>query len=324
MIGDLSRAFSGRETLTTRRTWLRGVAFALCSVLSAAAPLRAADNLSGGGASAASPAQLRMAEMRRITGCLATPTDDIQDEVAIRGRHSIMIKGRERGGDAADPLRDLAVFDQAAGRIVSYVCFPNASTRKSGEGIVSLAEISSGADKLARAFFPGSNLELESVSRHRADGSESIYYTAHYSARSGESPFLEPPVSMLLNASTGGLFRLDIDPDWLDPPAPPRARISRKAAEQIATVFLKDRDLAAAFGPAAVFKAVSAAELLTVHPNDWLGFFTESAEARARVAWVVPFRVAGAEAGIHSLFVDAATGAILGGLPGRPLAQPSR
>ena len=88
---------------------------------------------------------------------------------------------------------------------------------------------------------------------------------------------------------------------------------------------LRGRDLAPAFGPGAVFGKVAAAEMFTVHPNDWLGFFTENAEARARVAWVVPFRVdGGAAAGPHSLFVDAATGRILGGRSGQSAGQPPR
>ena len=117
---------------------------------------------------------------------------------------------------------------------------------------------------------------------------------------------------------------MDIDPDWLDPADPPRVRISRKAAERIATVVLRRRDLAPAFGPGAVFGKVAAAEMFTVHPNDGLGLSAGDAEARARVAWVVPFRVdGGAAAGLHSLFVDAATGRILGGpvrsdRPGNP------
>ena len=92
--------------------------------------------------------------MRRLTDCLAAPTDDSGQELAFRGRPSIEIKGRERGGDASGAVRDLAVFDLAAGRIVSYVCFANASTRTSGEAIVSLAEVSSRGDKLARALLP--------------------------------------------------------------------------------------------------------------------------------------------------------------------------
>ena len=232
--------------------------------------------------------------MRRASGCPVPPTDDQGREIEFRGR------------------------------IVSYTCFANASTRKSGEAIVSLAEASSRGDRLVRLLLPRSDLALESIQRHRESGAESIYYEARYASGSGEIPFLEAPVRLLLNASTGELFRFDVDADWLDPAGPPRVAISRKSAERIATVVLRGRDFAPAFGPGAVFAKVAAAEMFTVHPNDWLGFFTESGEARARVAWVVPFRVGGAAAGLHRLFVDAATGRVIGGLPDQPPVQPPR
>jgi hypothetical protein len=271
------------------------------------------------------PAFQKLDEMRRATGCIGSPTDDVVQELTVRGRPSVEIKGRERGGDTAGIMRDLAVFDLAAGRIVSYICFTNASTRKAGEAIVSLAEISSRGEKVARAVLPGSNLELESAKRHRANGTESVYYEARYTSTGGEFPFFESPVRLLLNATTGSLFRLDIDPDWFRPVDPPRTRISRKAAEQIAAVVLRDRDLRPEFGPDAVFKTAATAELFTVRGNDWLGFFPRDDDARARVAWVVPFQVDGAAAaGIHSLFVDAATGRVLGGLPGAALGPPLR
>ena len=260
--------------------------------------------------------------MRRFTDCRGAPTDDSGQELAFHGRPSIEIKGRERSGDAPVPVRDLAIFDPASGRIVFYVCFANASTRTSGEPIVSLGAVSSRADTLARALFPGSNLGLESVKRHRTGGTESIYYEARYASTGGEFPFLEPPVKLLFNATDGRFFRLDIDADWLHPPELPRVRISRKAAERIATVVLRRRDLAPAFGSGAVFGKVAAAEMFTVRPNENLGFFTEDVGARARVAWVVSFRIDGGDAaGLHSLFVDAATGRILGGDYGQSAGQ---
>ena len=298
----------------TRRTPRRALSLALGSIALLAGALRAADDRPGGGVAIPAAAFRELAEMRRLTECIAAPTADSAQDLAFQGRQSIEIKGRERGDDASGTVRDLAVFDLAAARIASYACFANASTRMGGEAIVSLAEVSSRADKLAHALFPGSNLGLESVKRRRSDGTESIYYEARYTSASGEFPFLEPPVQLLLNATTGGFFRLDIDPDWLAPPDPPRVRISRKASERIATVVLRGRDLAPAFGPGAVLGKVAAAETFTVHPNENFGVFTGNAEARARVAWVVPFRVDGGDfAGLHNLFVDAATGRILGG-----------
>ena len=263
--------------------------------------------------------------MRRVTDCLGAPTADSGMELAYRGRPSLEVKGRERGGDASGTVRDFAIVDPAAGRIVSYVCFTNASTRTSGEPIVSLAAVSSRGDTLVRALFPGSDLGLESVKRHRTGGTESIYYEVRYASPAGEFSFFEPPVQLLFNATDGKFFRLDIDPDWFTPPDPLRVRISRQAAERIATVVLQRRDLAPAFGPGAVFGKVAAAELFTVHPNENLGLFTGNAETRARVAWVVPFRIdGGTAAGLHSLFVDAATGRILGGALGQSSGQTPR
>jgi len=311
--------------VVTRRKWLRWFPLAVGTIALLAGSLVAAAD-QGATSGAVPAAALRNLEsVRRAAGCLGTPTDDISQESTVRGRSSLEIKGRERGGDSAGLMRDLAVFDLAAGRIVSYVCFANASTRRSGEAIVSLATISGLGEKVARAVFPGLNLELESARRHRANGTESVYYEARYTSVGGEFAFFEPPVRLLLNATTGSLFRLDVDPDWLVPIKPPQARISRKAAERIATVLLRGRDLAPAFGPGALFKSAGAAELFTVRGNDWLGFSAWDEAERARVAWVVPFQVEGAAAaGLHSLYVDAETGKVLGGLSGATGVQPPR
>ena len=325
MPGDLPRTYRGRQALVTRRKWRLGVALALGSFALLTGPLSAAAELGASEGAVPAVALQKLDEMRRAAGCVVSPTDDVGQELTIRGRRSVEIKGRERGGDAAGTMRDLAVFDLAVGRIVSYVCFTNASTRKSGEAIVSLVEISSRGDKVARALLPGFNLELEGAKRHRASGTESVYYEARYTSPGGEFPFFDPPVRLLLNATTGSLFRLDIEPDWLDPVEPPRARISRKAAERIATVMLRSHDLTPAFGPDAVFKVVATAEMFRVRGNDWLGFFKEDPDARARVSWIVPFRVDGAAAaGLHSLFVDAETGLVIGGLSGTAVGQQSR
>jgi hypothetical protein len=288
----------------------RAAAAAACCCLLAGAPLRAGADQGDLPAAAAQG----IAAIRRNTGCAVPPTDDVAQELEFRGRASIEVNGRQRDGDAPGAIRDFAIFTPALGRVVSYTCFVNASTRRSGEAIVSLAVASGRGDQLLRALLPGLGLELESIRRHRASGAESIYYEARYASTSGQIPFLEPPVRLLLNATTGDFFRFDVAADWLDPPAAPRIPISRKAAERIATVVLRSRDLAAAFGAGAAFEKVAAAELFIVQPNEWLGFFTERAETRARAAWVVPFRLGGGIGGLQRLFVDAATGRILGGL----------
>jgi len=310
--GDLPRTSAARRSLGARGTGLCGLVLALTARALLAVPLAAAQPAEG----IPAPALRKMAEVRRLCACLVGSTDDTGQDLVFHGRPSLEIKGRVDG--AAGPVRDLGVFDPASGLIVTYVCFPNASTRASGEAIVSLADVSGRADALARALLPGSQLGLESVKRRLSSETASVYYEALYAAPSGDFPFLEPPLRLLLNATSGSLFRLDIDPDWLDPPHPPRVQISRKSAERIAAVVLRGRDLATVFGPGAVLGPVAAAELFVVHPNDWLGSFTRSVEAAAQVAWVVPFRVeGGAAAGLHSLFVDAATGHVLGGLPGQ-------
>jgi len=324
VLGDLPRTFSGGSLFVTRRTRALAAALVLAPLVLLAAPLRSAEDSSSGEDTVPAQAARQLAEVRRLTACSVAPTDDVGQGLVFQGRPSIEIKGRERGGDAPGTMRDYTVYALASGRIVSYVCFTNASDRKSGESIVSLAEASSRGDRLARALIPGAHLELESIKRYRAGETESVYYEARYAPAPGELPVLEPPVRLLLNATSGSLFRLDIDPDWLDPPGPPRVRISHKAAERIATVVLRRHDFTAAFGPGAVFGAVATAEMFWVHPNDWLGLFKESDEARSRLAWVVPFRVNGAAAGINSLFVDAATGLVLGGLPGLSAGQPPR
>ena len=263
--------------------------------------------------------------MRRLTDCRGASTDDSGQQLVFQGRPAVEIKGRERGGDSSGTLRDLAVFDPAAGRIVSYVCFANASTRASGEAIVSLAVVSSRGDELVRALLPAASFGLESIKRRRTDGTESIYYEARYSSPSREYSFFDPPVQLLFNATDGSFFRLDIDADWLHPPELPRARISRKAAERIAAVVLRARDLAPAFGSGAVFGKVAAAEMFTVHPNENFGLYTGNSETQARVAWVVPFRVdGGTAAGLQNLFVDAATGRILGGAFSQSAGQSPR
>lgn len=312
MSGSLPRAsFATRSPVSRRlRRW---ACLPLLGALVLAVPGRGAcDEV------VPAPVLKKLAELRLLANCLVGPTDDIGLVITARGRSTLEIKGRQRGGAAAGTMRDLALLGLAADRIATYICFPNASTRVSGEAIVSLPEASNRADRLARSLLPGANLELEGIRRYRLEGAESIYYEARYASVSGEHPFFDPPVRMLLNASTGGLFRLDIDPDWIDPVVQPHTLISRKAAERIVAVVLRSRDPALAFGPGAVVGKVSVAEMYTVHPNDWLGLFTDGDNQRARVAWVVPFRVDGGDSpGLHSLFIDAASGVVLGGRLGQ-------
>jgi len=124
-----------------------------------------------------------------------------------------------------------------------------------------------------------------------------------------------PPVRLLLDASTGNFFRLDVDPEWYVPPRAPAARLSGKAAERIAAAALGSRDLAPFLGAGAALGKVAAAELYIVRPNDWLGEPPPEVGG-ASVAWVVPFTLAADPArSLHRVFLDAATGRLLGGLP---------
>jgi hypothetical protein len=272
--------------------------------------LPAAEDRPGGGSPFA-PAFQQIAGVRRLAGCAASPTDDSGRELSFRGRPAIEVTGRAGG---VETIVDTAVFDVAARRIVAYTCLANASARRAGEAIVSMSEISSRADKLALAIVPGANLALESIRRRREGDQERVYYEARYAPPPGSFPFFEPPVRLLLNASTGSLFSFDIDPDWLDPAAPARNLISKKGAERIAAAVLRTHDLAPALGRGATVGKVAAADLFTVRPNGWMGFYPDDPESRARVAWVVLFWPDGGDApGPHNLFVDAATGRILGG-----------
>jgi hypothetical protein len=297
----------------------RAFALALACVLLLPASSGADAQRPEGGEASHAAALQEIAGLRQRVGCPAAPTDDTGRDLIFRGRPAVEIRGEERGGGAVD----LALFDTAAGRFVSYVCLANASARQAGEAIYSMSEVSSRSDKLVRALVPKANLALEGIQRSRESGGESVYYEARYAPPPGEVPFLEPPVRLLLNASTGSLFKFEIDADWIDPAVPPRVRISQKASRRIAAVVLKNQDLGAVFGQGAALGKIAAADLFTIRPNGWLGRQPVDSESRMRVAWVVLFTVEGADApGPHSLFIDAATGRVLGGLPGGSAAPP--
>lgn len=266
-----------------------------------------------------------VAALRAVVDPAAAPVSDSVKELVFRGRPSLEIKGRQLAAEAPGPVRDFSVWDLGTARIAVFVYFPHASARQAGEPIISLSEISTRADAHLGALLPRSGLVLEGIQRFRASGQESVYYEARYAPPGGDIPFLEPPVRLLLDASTGEVFRFDLDPEWLSPPAPPTARISRQAAERIAAVALSSRDLAPFFGEGARPGKVAAAELFYVRPNDWLGFHEPAVQPGTRVAWVVPFVMEGeASRGTHSLYVDAATGHVLGGAPGGAATGPSR
>jgi len=283
-------------------------------VLLAGSPVAAGERSAGGKAPPAA-ALRQLTEMRKRVGCTTAPIADFWQDLTYRGRPAVEIWGRDSADPGGGKVYDFTVFDRAAGRIVAYVCHANVSKRQAGETIMSLGEISSIAERLARQITPGFEPALESILRFRASGGESVYYEARYALLQTEFPFFDPPVRLLFNASTGSLFRLGIDADCLDPEAPPRATISHKEAEKIAASALRASDLESVLGKGTTVRTIAAGEMYRVRPNGWLGFYTGDPQARARVAWVVPFRTDGGDTpGTHSLFIDAATGRIIGGL----------
>jgi hypothetical protein len=254
-------------------------------------------------------------DLRRRIDPASEATENSWLALAAQGRPALEIKGRAGGGAGGRQLLE-AIFDLGAGRVTSFVWFPHASARKVGEPILSLSEVSSRADAHVRKILPGAELALAGIERYRVSGQEGVYYEAGFAAPADEILFLQPPVRLLLDASTGNLFRVDVDPEWFTPPKLPAARLSRKAAERVAAAALGARDLAAAFGAGSRLGKVTTAELFVVRPNDWPAVPGGGATAPARIAWVVPFSLAGDASGpVHRLFVDAASGRILGGLP---------
>ena len=173
---------------------------------------------------------------RRISrGCAVSPLPRSADrdsgrEIDVARAAAIEIKGSgERRGGLAPPARSRRLRRDGRRIAAPISASPTPARARAGESIISLSEASSRADRLARALLTGANLELESIQRYRTgrDG-ERLLRGALSRRRGTSSPFLEPPVRLLLNATTGSLFRLEVDPDWLDPAGPPRARISRR------------------------------------------------------------------------------------------------
>lgn len=285
--------------------------------------------VSGAGSTASqllAPAFAAVAALRLRVATVAPQLRQSWREVVVRGRPTIEITGRsEVDGRPGEPV-ERALYDLSTAQLISYVYAPHASARQAGEAILSLSEISSRADALVRAVLPGAELMLEEIQRLRVSGQEGLYYLARYAPPQREPPFYEPPVRLLLDASTGRLHQLDVDPEWQDSPASSLPRISRAAAERVAATWLRRRDLAPTLGAGAVFGSTAAAELFTVSPNDWLGLGAADSAARLRPAWVVPFRLAGAtpQGPAHALFIDAESGRVLGGAPAESGEVPSR
>ncbi len=263
------------------------------------------------------PSAAALREVNRIRDGLAIDNRGLKD-VGRRhprfGRPGEEIEGwRTMPENVRWPV-DQATFDTWSGLLAKYVDFTSSNRRRSGEAILSMSVVSSRADRYLALFYPDRDLALESIDRYRVRGKESVYYELRYNFHPQEILFFHPLVRMLVNASTGRLYRFELAVDYLDARYPSRAMISAAAAEKIAAVSLRSIDLEPHLGGWEKVSTILSADLYFVRPNNWLGA-APPAGGRARAAWVIPFRTGEVDReAAHLIFVDAATGKLLGGI----------
>ncbi len=233
------------------------------------------------------------------------------------GRPAVKIEGWTRGSKESRRPYDSAVFDVRSGLVAVYVNFGNVSRREAGEPIHPMSEASKDADRYLALLYPEGGLPLEGIRRYGVRGGEGVYYEVRYSTSTGGVRYFQALVEMLLDASTGNLYRYELAVDFLDSKPAPKVSISRAAAEKIAAVTLRKHNLAAHLGEGAVFSAALPATMGYVRPNTW---FAPYLGEDVRLAWVVPFRIDGGGAVdlVHHLFVEAGSGKIIGGAEGTP------
>lgn len=260
-------------------------------------------------------------EVNRVRGGLQVNSQGMKDVSRYRtsyGRPVMEVEGWERTAEGNLWPIDQATFDIRSGLLSKYVNFSHASRRKAGEAILPMGSLSNRGDAYLRLFYPGSDLALEGIERYRVSGKESVYYELRYSSRPQDVLSFHPLVRMLLDASTGRLYRFELAADYLGVGSLPKAVISGAAAARIAGLYLQTQDLESALGRDASVSSVLAADLYFVRPNSWLGGEVPAGGV-ARPAWVVPFLSAGAsEENPHLLFVDAVTGKAIGGAASAP------
>jgi hypothetical protein len=209
---------------------------------------------------------------------------------------------------------DQATFDTSSGLLSKYVDFTSSNRRSSGEAILSMSVVSNRADRYLSLFYPDRELSLESIDRYRVRGKDSVYYELRYNFHPQEILFFHPLARMLVNATTGRLYRFELAVDYLDARYPDRKMISAAAAEKIAGLTLRSVDLEAHLGGGGKVSAILSPDLYFVRPNSWLGADLRP-DGKARAAWVVPFRTGEGDTGTaHLLFIDAASGRLLGGI----------
>lgn len=260
-------------------------------------------------------------EVNRVRGGLQVNSQGMKDLSRYRtsyGRPAMEVEGWERTAEGNFWPVDQATFDIRSGLLSKYVNFSHASRRRVGEAILPMGSMSNRGDGYLRLFYPGSDLALESIDRYRVSGKESVYYELRYSPQPREVLSFHPLVRMLVDASTGSLYRFELAADYLGVGALPEAVISGAAASRIAALYLQTQDLDRALGRGASVSSVLAADLYFVRPNSWLGGGVPAGGV-ARPAWVVPFLSTGrSEESPHLLFVDAVTGKAIGGAATAP------
>jgi hypothetical protein len=259
-------------------------------------------------------------EVVRVRTALGLDPGAIVDDTKARnsrGRPAAEVEGWRRTGGGRWPV-DQATYDIWSGRLSKYVNFDNASRRRKGESILPMGAVSSKADGYLAVLYPRHGLFLDGIERYRVRGKESVYYELRYSHPPGEILYFHPLVRMLVDASTGQLYRYELAVDYLDLGPVPTAIIGGAASAKLAGLALVAPAALRHLGGQQVLGELFPTDLYYVRPNDWLGAVLP-AGGRARLAWVVPFRTArNREGAPHVIFIDALTGKILGGVEGGP------
>lgn len=263
------------------------------------------------------PSAPALGEISRIRVGLGIEKSGLED--VGRRHHRIGRPGEEIEGwrwtatEGRWPV-DQATFDTWSGLLSKYVDFTSSNRRLSGEAILSMSAVSNKADRYLALFYPDRELSLESIDRYRVRGKESVYYELRYNIHPQDILFFHPLVRMLVNATTGRLYRFELAVDYLDARYPSGKIISAAAAEKIAGLALRSIDLAPHLGRREDVSGLLSADLYFVRPNNWLGAERQET-GRARVAWVVPFRTGEVDQETaHLVFIDATTGKLLGGI----------
>jgi hypothetical protein len=263
-----------------------------------------------------------VARIRSGFGLDSGEIDDVSRRHVSRGRLSTEVEGWRVAEDGGRWPVDQATFDVWSGFLSKYVNFENSSRRKRGEPILPMSSVSAKGDSYLALFYPNHDLSLEGIERYRVRGKESVYYELRYSPQPQEVLFFHPLARLLVNASTGNLYRFELAADYLGLGAFPDAIIGGTPAARIAQVALAKKSVARYLDGMAVEGELVPSDLYYVRANSWLGARVP-AGGRARAAWVVPFRTARNREGTpHLIFVDALNGKIVGGVKAAYTSSP--